>query len=106
MSRETEAWIRDWEQRRTALLDLLRRIEGGDMKEATAVLRKVRDLRESWTEPSHPELRLLAQRLLDAVWEAARASLYGDLEASREHAASAGRHMREVQIFLSSRSSS
>ncbi|HYO15556.1 MAG TPA: hypothetical protein VE685_20360 [Thermoanaerobaculia bacterium] len=100
MTRETESWTRNWEQCRTALFEFLGRIEGGDVEEAGTVLRKVRECRETWIEPPDPELRLLVHRVLDEVWEAARASLYGDLESSRQHTAAAHYLAREVQAIL------
>jgi hypothetical protein len=100
--RQRGLWIQQWEQGSATLFHLLQEIENGGVEEASAVLRRVRECRETWGEPPDPELRPLVHRVLHEVWEAARAALYGDLERSRQHSADAVLYAQEIRDLLGS----
>jgi hypothetical protein len=75
---------RSWESAIDELLALLRRAERESSAVAAELLARIRQLREAVNELPDPALRSLTRRLLDEIWEAARASVYGDIESVRE----------------------
>jgi hypothetical protein len=99
---------RRWESDLDALFELLRKAERDNSATAAELLARIRQLRETVDDLPDPALRSLMRRLLDEIWEAARAAVYGDLELVRERTARAyalAQRVRELLARLDSEAS-
>ena len=100
--REIAAWAREWNERSTHLLQLIGDIDHDGLASAVELLREGGECRRL-ADPPDSELRSLWHRALDEVWEAARSTLYGDLEPARRHADNALGSMQKIREVLQSR---
>ncbi len=98
--RNPEVWAREWEEQSTLLLSLLEEIDRESLEPASVLLELVRYCRERVGGPPYAELRSLWFQILDEIWQAAHAALYGDLELARLHARTARSAARTMQEFL------
>ncbi|HEV2856154.1 MAG TPA: hypothetical protein VHC97_25420 [Thermoanaerobaculia bacterium] len=71
-------------QEMDSLFELLYGAEPDNTAAAAELLAKIRELRERVRELPDSRLRALCGRLLDEVWEAACASVFGDVWSLRE----------------------
>jgi hypothetical protein len=94
---EAALWVREWNERSSHLLGLLDELDGGEsLNIASELLAWVKDSRKLLGEPVDPRLRELCNQFLDEIWEAACASIYGDLGQPQSHADAALRTLREI----------
>lgn len=96
---EVAAWAREWTERSAHLVELVEGIDRGGLEPALELLQEVRECRRL-ADPPGPELRSHWRRALDEIWEAARSTLYGDLEPARQHADAALQDVQEMRILL------
>jgi hypothetical protein len=90
-------WTDWWSAQMDSLFELLYGAEPDNTAAAAELLAKVRELREKARELPDPQLRALSERVLDEVWEAACASVFGDVCSLRERTVEAlvlGQHLR------------
>ena len=99
--RNPEIWAREWEEQSVLLLGLLEEIDHESLEPASMLLELVRYCLERVGGPPYAELRLLWYQVLNEIWQAAHAALYGDLVLARLHARTARCAARAMQEFLS-----
>jgi hypothetical protein len=100
MHETDEIWGREWEERSLPLFKLLEQAELGGVPDICHLLRRVRHCRTTLAGAPTPGLYLLAAQTLDELWEAARRTLYGDLNLADEHTAAAKGHAQEIRQLL------
>lgn len=100
MQRATEAWVQEWEESSLPLFEQLRRAEHGEVSDICRLLRQVRHCRMTLTEAPTPRLQGLAVLTLDELWEAARLTIYGDLDLADRHTAAAKDHALQISQLL------
>jgi hypothetical protein len=61
------------------------------------LLRNVRVCRTALSPAPLPDVQKLVDRALDEIWEAARLSVYGDVQLASEHTAVARTHAQEIR---------
>lgn len=95
-----EIWARDWEARTAFLFELWQQCEAEGPEHCPPLLGQIRECRSQAESAPVPEVRTLALRLVDEVWDAARRLLYGDLEHARAHGAQARSLDREIRARI------